>query len=205
MMAGPCALLSLRLQSHVSQLQVEQRVLCVAEPSNPYDTEAVRVQMLGGHQLGYIPRDVNCAFTCHTTSGVITGYGQRRDEPRLWGCQVRVQTRLPALVLDLLPPELQPQVHDHIKSRTRELRHAAQRQRDAGGKALCCSVLGTPLTPSDIHLIPFYTYDYEQRTITPWLYVVGPEVAHARQLATLEEGSTRYIKVGCCNNMCLIA
>jgi hypothetical protein len=56
-------------------------------------------------------------------------------------------------------------------------------------------VLGIPVAPADVHLIPYFTYNEEQRSITPWLYVTCPEVAQARRLPSLQEGSDKYLKV----------
>jgi hypothetical protein len=123
--------------------------------------------------------------------------GQCGTAPFYYGVRVYVQTRLPALVLDLLPPELQAQVDAHIGERQEQLRTQVV---GAGGRSLRCTVLGIPVAPADVHLIPYYTYAYDgehgTKVVTPWLHVVSPEVAQARRLRTYQPGSVEHFKVG---------
>jgi hypothetical protein len=49
-------------QELISQCKKYQPLRLVAEPENPYDRDAVRIETMHGSQLGYLPRNFNLPF-----------------------------------------------------------------------------------------------------------------------------------------------
>jgi len=84
-------------------------VLFDRQPSNEYDKNAVRVSLLDGRLLGYVPRDLTSIFEQQlTTGGRIKSIG--RGQGQYMGAIVQGYPRLPSL----LPPFLPKQFREHM-------------------------------------------------------------------------------------------
>ena len=79
-------------------------VILEREPHNTHDPEAVRVLLLDGRHLGYIPRDLTSHFGELTTVGRVKSVGM--GEGGYYGAQIAVQPRLPALLPAFFPRTL---------------------------------------------------------------------------------------------------
>ena len=67
----------------VGKVKVGQQVLICKEPSNPYDSNAVRVTTLNGDKLGYIPKSVNQEFLHEIITGRVSHVGRDESQPDL--------------------------------------------------------------------------------------------------------------------------
>ena len=79
-------------------------VILEREPHNTHDPEAVRVLLLDGRHLGYIPRDLTSNFGELTTVGRVKSVGI--GEGGYYGAQIAVQPQLPALLPAFFPHSL---------------------------------------------------------------------------------------------------
>ena len=66
----------------------DQAVMMVKEPDNAYDADAVAVQTLNGHCIGYVPREHTARFPHDVTFGHIYSFGP--SSAGLWGVQVQL-------------------------------------------------------------------------------------------------------------------
>lgn len=84
------------------------------EPYNEYDANAVRISLLDGSQLGYIPRDQTSLFGPLTTGGQVMSVGL--GQGGFFGAFVYMQPRLPFLL-----PAFLPEQHLHYMDPFKEL------------------------------------------------------------------------------------
>ena len=59
-------------QRVIRNLHVGQPLRFVAEPNNPYDSNAVRIETLDGKQVGYISKDYNQTYSYNLQKGLVT-------------------------------------------------------------------------------------------------------------------------------------
>ncbi len=69
--------------------------MLVREPENPHDPNAVVVQTLHGHGLGYMPRDATGALPQAVTFGRVQSIGAQADTGNI-GLTVRTCSMLPS-------------------------------------------------------------------------------------------------------------
>ncbi|KXX82067.1 putative SWI/SNF-related matrix-associated actin-dependent regulator of chromatin subfamily A member 3-like 1 [Madurella mycetomatis] len=65
-------------------------VVCRREPSNPYDSNAIRVDNVLGHQIGHIPRTVAAKLAGYIDPGDITIEAMLTGEKGFYECPVRI-------------------------------------------------------------------------------------------------------------------
>ena len=70
---------------------------------NEYDSDAVRISLLDGSQLGYVPRDQTSLFGPFTTGGQVMSVGL--GQGGYFGAFVCAQPRLPFLLPAFLPEQ----------------------------------------------------------------------------------------------------
>lgn len=69
--------------------------MMIKQPDNIYDPNAVAVQTLSGHDLGYVPREHTSRFPHDVTFGHVYSLGQ--NAKGLWGATVRLPRFCPCL------------------------------------------------------------------------------------------------------------
>lgn len=75
------------------------------EPQNKYDPLAIRISLLDGSQLGYVPKYLTPLFGELTVAGRVESVGM--GEAGFFGARVYSQPRLPALLPVFLPESFQ--------------------------------------------------------------------------------------------------
>ncbi|KAK0715646.1 RAD5-like protein [Lasiosphaeris hirsuta] len=66
-------------------------VMCRREPSNPYDSNAIRVDNVLGAQIGHLPRAVAAKLVPYIDNGEITIEGMLTGEKGFYDCPIRIQ------------------------------------------------------------------------------------------------------------------
>lgn len=66
-------------------------VMCRREPSNPYDSNAIRVDNVLGAQIGHLPRTVAAKLAPYIDNGDINIEGMLTGEKGFYDCPIRIQ------------------------------------------------------------------------------------------------------------------
>jgi hypothetical protein len=177
----------------VQHVKQGDAVALVKEPSNEYDSNAVKVVSLSGKLLGYVPRGVNEKFTLHHVFGRVAYVG--RDESKLdslIGIKVSSYPLLmspcvspvPAQREAMLKEDLGPDVWSRLCS-------------DAikGSFGLCQFTAAPPAKDYELELKPVWKIEGLDITLVK-LALVSKDVASAHRLLDLDVDSEEY-KQGC--------
>mmetsp|Transcript_26233 Transcript_26233/g.73583 ORF Transcript_26233/g.73583 Transcript_26233/m.73583 type:complete len:295 (+) Transcript_26233:149-1033(+) len=93
-------------QSTLRSASAGQRVAFIKEPSNEYDPNAIRIELLSGQHLGYVPKEMTELFPHSLTLGNIRSLGLAGGSNSLLGAFVTVCPELPSIIPELFPSNI---------------------------------------------------------------------------------------------------
>lgn len=175
-------------QEFVGKLQPDQAIMMIKQPDNVYDPNAVGVQTLSGHDLGYVPKEHTARFPHDVTFGHVYSLGQ--NAKGLWGATVAVRPTLLPLTVDAFPANLA--THINMSSSLPEEEWSSIRKATYKNANYMCEVSGGVGTEWPVECHELWRFDEGSQTLQlRGFMALHPEIHVAKHLERQQEDKRR--------------